>query len=259
MKPPAPVVKPKLDVSTSVSTYKSDPDWMFKSGIGGMITAATLLISLLDIQHLVFVPVGLALSGLSTGFVLRTMRDYSAKPRAKLPLWADWMDMFMFGITWIAIQFGLIMIAMMIITALLVITVYGMNQSGKTLLFAEVGAFSIFFILLFLHFAMTFLMVNYATEQKLGAGFNIGEVLKRASANPGLFYLAWALSTALPIVAVIVPSLTLIGVFIVPSTYFASLLVGAHFVSQAWSWTPERAAELASGSPRKSKRKKQKS
>lgn len=239
MSTPAPVVS-ELDANLAIKSYFKDPDWMFKTGIGGTITAASLVLSVMDPLHFMLFPIALALMGISTGYVLRTIRQRIAAPEKPLPKWDDWVDLFMSGITWIAVQFGISVLAATIITIVIMICYATiMKNSMWVTVMLEAGLLCILGTIFWTHFLSTFLMVNFAKQEKLGAGFAVVSVAKRIKRGGAVFLVAWALSTAVQVFAVLLSAITILGIFIIPSVYFASQLVAASLLAQAWRSVPD--------------------
>jgi hypothetical protein len=84
------------------------------------------------------------------------------------------------------------------------------------------------------HFLTTFLWVNFGVEERLGGALALRKVVGMIRRNPVQFLTAWALSTALYLAAVLIPSATVIGIFIVPTTTFAAQLISANLLAQLW-------------------------
>lgn len=236
----------ELDANLAVKSYFQDPDWMFKTGIGGTITAASIVLSIMDPVHFMLFPISLALAGVSTGYVLRTIRQRLSEPEKPLPKWDDWGDLFMSGITWIAVQFGISVLAATVITIVIMVCYATVVKSSAFVTpMLEAGLFCILATVFWTHFISTFLMVNFAKEEKLGAGFAVIPVLRRIRKNSPLFLLTWALATAIQVFSVLVSAITILGIFIIPSVYFASQLVAASLLAQAWRSVPDQMAESA--------------
>jgi hypothetical protein len=236
MKPKAEAAGMVLDANQALKNYTSDPEWLFKTGLGCMLTAACLLVTLLDLQHLMFVPLSLALSAVISGYLLRVIRTRVGDPTAtKMAAWGDWADLFMAGITWITIQFGLAVIFATIVSTTLLLAYYALiTPSSNSLAIAEATLASILLLLFWVHFLTTFLWVNFAVEERVSAGLALRKVVRRIRKNPRVFLQAWALTCGLQILAVILPAATVLGLVIVPTTLFAAQLLSANILAQAW-------------------------
>lgn len=227
-----------LDADLAVRSYFKDPDWMFKTGIGGVLNAACLLVSVLDVQRFLFVPIGLAFAGLVVGYLLRTARARLDDPAGKLPAWNDWGELFFSGLTWVAIHFGWCILAIIPAATLAVISMYllAANSTSSMAVALTVGAVGIcaFFIFVAWHISVSYLLVNFAKEEKLLAGFAVARVMRNIKRNPKGMLTAWVLAFELQLLAVFIPAITVLGMFIVPSTLFAAQLVSVALLSQAW-------------------------
>jgi Protein of unknown function (DUF4013) len=230
-------VSAAFDVDVAVKRFFADPDWMFKTGLGGVLTAACMLIAVMDPRHLFLLPVSLAIAAVLCGFLLRVTRLRISKPDApRIADWGDWGDLFMSGITWIAIQFGINVLACGMISVALILAFYSLATPGAfTTAIAETALLVSLLVILWTSFLSTYLWVNFAVEECVPGGLALRKVTRVIRKRPAVFWIAWALSCALQIVAVIVPAVTVIGVFLIPTTLFASQIVSAHLLALAWS------------------------
>lgn len=238
-----PARQPSLDAHLAVRSYFGDPDWMFKTGIGGVLNAAAMLVGVLDMQRFLFVPIGLAFAGLVVGYLLRAARSRQSDPAGKLPDWNQWGDLFFSGLNWIATQFALgvltaIPIATILIIASFVLAANAQSPIGTGVTLVIVGT-AIFAILMFSHLVMSYLMVNVANEEKLASGFAVHKVIRHLVRSPRQLLTAWVLAFQLQVMAVIIPVLTVLGTFLIPSTFFAAQLVGMSILAQAWNSSEE--------------------
>jgi hypothetical protein len=226
----------KLDADGALKQYTSDPDFMYKTGLGGVLTAACFLTGAMAGQGLLVLPVALAFAAVITGYLLRVVRSRVKKPDGKrLAEWNEWMDLFMSGITWLAVQFGINVLGFSLISLFVVLAAYAVRAQGaNALAIVEVTLLAVLLTIFWLHFITTFLWVNFAVEERVGGALAIRKVLGMIRANPLQFLTAWALSSALYLAALLIPSLTFIGIFIVPTTTFAAQLIGANLLAQLW-------------------------
>lgn len=224
----------RFDPDIAVSSYVKDPDLMPKTGIGGVINALALVTLVLTGGLLA--PVSLALMGLTNGYILRHMRFRLGKQDSPLPDWDDWLDLFISGITWLALQFGYALVIISVATISYMICDAINRKNPEALIGVYIGSAFMFMVTWALtHFFSSYLMVNFAGEEKLSAGFAFRRVYEVACAAPQAFFLSWVLAIGFQFAAVFVPALTIIGLFLVPSTYFAGQITGANLLSQAWA------------------------
>ncbi len=222
-----------LDADLAVRSFFQDPDWMFKMGLGGVVNAGCLVLTMMN--PFVFLPVTLALIALVCGYLLRCLRLKVLSGKSKLPDWGEWLDLFMSGLTWLAVQFGLWLITISVATVSLMFALAASTQQSWAYVpIAVAGVLVTVATCLAVQFLSSFLMVNFAVEEKLSAGFAVLEVVRRACARPSVFCQAWLLSTGLQAAAVVIPALTIVGIFLTPSTLFASQLISAALLAQAW-------------------------
>lgn len=222
---------PAFDADLAVKGFFRDPEWMFKAGIGGMINAGGLVTGLAN--PLMF-PVLLALSALTMGFSMRAVRFRALEIEDKLPEWNEWLELFVSGLTWIALQFGYWSLVVGFATILIMV---GLKlETPQTLNYWIVTAVLLMIAAaLKVSFFTSYLMVNFALEENLKAGFAIKEVVKRAWRDPSGLVGAWLLTLGLTGASVIAPSLTIVGIFFVPSTIFAAQVMSADILTQAWT------------------------
>lgn len=222
---------PAFDADLAVKGFFRDPEWMFKAGIGGMINACGLVTGL---ANPLMLPALLALSSLTLGFAMRAVRYRALEVEDKLPEWNEWLELFVSGLTWVALQFGYWSLFVGFATILLMC---GLQfETPQTLSFWIIGiVLLIIAAALKTSFFTSYLMVNFALEEDLKAGFAVREVVKRAWRDPSGLVGAWLLSLGLLGASVIAPSLTIVGVFFVPSTVFAAQVMAADILTQAWT------------------------
>jgi len=170
MQPPA-----VLDTKAGTDAYFGDPEWMSKTGTGGVLNALCLLMAGAFVQSIWFIPLALAVSALVQGFLIRTAKVKQAEPSARLPQWNEWSDLVFAGLTWVAIQFGWFVLAAIPITTALImgsigIAAYSTNIAAVAVFIATVGL-TILLVNLGLHFMLSYLMINFAVEEKLSVGF----------------------------------------------------------------------------------------
>src|SRR5690349_11850493 len=92
-----------LDPDLAVKAFFGDPQWLFKTGIGGFLNVVSFILCALSYM---LIPVAFLIWGVVTGYVLRAARLHIKDPAGKLPEWNDWMDLLISGLTWMAIYTG---------------------------------------------------------------------------------------------------------------------------------------------------------
>jgi len=226
--------KAELDADLAWSGFFKDADWMFKVGIGGTINAAALVLA---VAHPLFIPVVCALFAVVSGYLLRLIRFKMLDPECKLPPWDDWLELIVSGMTWLAIQFGYYLAVASTITTTLLIGAGSGRVTAHSPEFVPWALISIFLVAaisLTVSFISPFLMVNFAVEERIAAGFALRKVYRRTRNNPRNMLLAWLLSTGLLWAAAVLPALTLIGIFFLPSTVFIAQVLSAVLATQVW-------------------------
>lgn len=224
-----------LDAQYAWDSVMKDSDWMFKMGVGGMINAGCMLLA---VSSFYFTPVAFAFLALIAGYTLRFIRFRVKDPNIKLPLWNEWLELLMSGLTWIAIQFGLSVILVSAVSVSLMVGQHSGAIKGTSELFlpwAFGSAIAISFIWLLIDFIQPFLMANMAVEDRPAAGLAVRKVLRKFAGNPLDFITVWLLWTGLKLASVIVPAFTIIGIFMIPSTLFLAQVIGAAMVAQVWA------------------------
>lgn len=217
-----------------------DADWMFKTGIGGIILACMALSGLFMAQSssLLLLPVFFALCALTVGYTLRVMRSVAGAQQdfALLPMpnWGDWADLFMSGITWISLQVFYIFMFITVGTGALLISA-GLQQ-GAAIPGLPVASCLLALCLswFILSLVMCYLMANFACEENFAAGLAIRKVLRQIAKRPFLFIGCHLLCVGIQFASIILPALTLVGVFALPTTFFIGQLVGNIVIAQLW-------------------------
>jgi hypothetical protein len=230
-----------VDADQAIRHFTVDSQWKQKVGFGSMLTAACFLMAIMDLRHLLMLPIALAIAGCLTGYVLRVVRERIQFPDAKrLPEWDEWSDLFMSGITWIAIQFGITVLALIMISSTLILSIYAaLTPNAYSIAIAETSLLVIVLVAFWTSFLSTYLWVNFAIEERVTGGLALRKVSQRVRRNPGQFWVAWALSCSLQFVAVLLPAITVIGIVLIPTTLFAAQVVSALLLAQAWTSVEE--------------------
>jgi len=228
-----------MDPNLVLSTYFQDDDWMFKTGVGGALYFSAFVILMLGLQsgQLVILPACFCLWAMICGYILRAIRQKIAEPQSKLPEWNDWQDLFISGMSWIAVTTGFIFtLIAAATTAFIVIAVVMMKSStSQSILVVCITTLGIATLSYLFNFFVSMLMANFAQEETMLSGFAYAKVLKRLSKRPGDFAAAWLLGTGIQFLAVIIPITTVIGIILVPMTTFISQVISAGLMAQAWA------------------------
>lgn len=224
----------RLDPNLALLSYFRDPDWTFKTGVGGTINAVCLVLGL---ASPFCSPIVCALMAFTTGYTLRVARARSLSADTNLPAWDNWLELFMSGLTWLAIQVGLFLIAGSAFTICLLagaatgaIKVYSAKFLAWVLVSFAVSSTAVFLVSL----ASLFLMINFATQERISSGFNFAELFGRLKERPADFILTWLLSIGLKWLAVVLPIMTVLGAFLVPSTWFIAELLTVSMAARVW-------------------------
>jgi hypothetical protein len=227
----------KIDPDSAWKSIIDDDNWMFKIGVGGVASASSALLFVMSGSMMVFGPLAFALFACLVGYVLRTIRYKVLNPQCKLPDWDVPSELLVSGLTWIAIHFGFMLIPISILTFIVFFGVTsGMESASHPLFFAWsipsgiiLGASWVC-----VNFLLSYLMVNFAVEETPRSGFAIGKVFRRFFSNKKEMTLAWLLGIGTVIASLVVPTITIIGIFLVPSTFFMGLAMSSTYLAQAW-------------------------
>jgi len=223
-----------LAVDEAVRLMFADPEWNFKLGIGCLINGGACALLLVNI---ILLPISFCLWSLVAGYVIMTTNAKVDNPHSKLPVWTNYLDLLIGGGIWIAVSVLHFAIFLLIVfLSLLIGAMTGLdNVLTVTFLFWALATWT-FVILAAAAFSFTslFLMVNFATKQNIAAAFAIKEVFNKLRRQPKRMLEAWLIQLGLLYVATIIPVLTVLGVFLLPSTIFFAQLIGCCILSQAW-------------------------
>jgi len=210
-------------------------EWMAKTGIGGVLTAAGLVAILYSFS---FVPITVACWALIFGYALRCMRVKIANAEAKLPDWNDWGDLFLSGLTWIALQsivwalFGLVASL-----CLLFFVAFAFNLNNAALSIAlSVGSSILFLASIALMAVLSaYVMVHFSLEENARAGLAYIKVAQDLCKSPRELISGFILASSIQFLFVAIPCITIIGIFVLPSSYFVGTLISAVVLARHWS------------------------
>ncbi len=236
-----------LDPNLAFKALAKDPNWTFKIGVGGIFNALSLVVLC---GGLMMLPASFCCWALNTGYILRVMRSKMKDPEAKLPDWNDWLDLFISGMSWLAIAYGFVMACVLFYFSSISAIISYYYQLAKKVPSAQdaleaaqsthseqvlwIGGATIALIILacVLHLLSSMLKLNFARSESMRAGFAWGQAIKIFKSRPGDYLYVWLLSVGLLKLAIILPTLTLLGVFFVPSVFFAAQVVTAILFAQ---------------------------
>lgn len=222
-------------METLVRGVFRDETWMAKIGIGGIVAAGSLVAIL---YNFVFLPVFAALLAVLIGYYLRCIRTKIADPAAKLPEWNEWGDLFMSGITWLALQTGAWGLVLTLNFILLVFaSTFALAEKSSALSqIWTIGACVISILsCTLMAFVSSYLMVNFAVEENIKAGFAYIKVIRSIIANPLALLSGFILASGMQSLSVIVPCATIIGIFLIPSFYFIGQVLSSLILALHWS------------------------
>lgn len=217
--------------------FKQDANWLPKVWVGTVVTYLSAGIFLINKA---FFPLSFVLSGITVGYILRTMRE-SIKSKGKtteLPEWTDVMDLLISGLSWLSISTGFFFAGLSLAVALLLFgAIGGMTniQSEKFLPWALVSFSTIYSYCIFSALFQSILMLNFAEEERMQAGFAWLKVLKRFAQAPLLMTTGWLVSAALWTVACLVPGITLLGLILIPFCTFFAQVLSARLMGLIWN------------------------
>lgn len=232
-----PSKKRGLDPDEALSTYFRDPDWMFKTGMGGMFNATSLVFLFLNTM---LIPLSFCLWALVGGYVMRAAR---LKLRAevgvetKLPDWNDWNDLVISGLTWLAVYTGHVLLIVIAFFSLILVGIATGGISAYQPGFIQWALSAVFGFCLvssLISFLSPLFMISLAQQESVSGAFAIGTVWRHLARRPVDFLLAWLLSIGLHWVAFLLPALTVLGVFFIPSTLFVVQVLSALMFAQVW-------------------------
>ena len=226
-----------LDPNGTLKSLFKDKDWNLKSSIGGVFNVLALLLVFLN--PLLF-PVSVCLMALVQGYCLRTMRVIIKEGKTGLPPWGDWFDLFVSGMSWLAIL-TLFIFALFSVFCLSLITgslFHASRTFEPSFVFWAAGTIiGIKLLAFWFLFFTSCLMANFAEEESMPAGFAYAKTFRRIIAAPKDFVCAWLIGAGLIIAFIVLPVLTIVGAFLLPTTIFIAQLLAASLIAQVWRST----------------------
>ena len=235
MKRESAIKKQSLNIDELVKALFKETDWMVKVGVGGVLAAAGLVAIL---YNYICLPIFVAFWALMIGYCLRCMRLKFADAESKLPGWDEWGDLFMSGITWIALQTAVFLVSNTIFAIILgICTGNAFNTKSELHSFLWILLSSVLVLpaSAFIAVISSYTMVNFAVEENLLAGLAYIKVLKSLLKNPAHLLSGFLLALGIQLGFVLIPCLTIIGVFLVPSSYFAGQVLSSLILARHWA------------------------
>lgn len=213
----------------------ADPDWTYKLGLGGMLNASIVLMFALNP---LFLPLSLALLAVTCGYQLKTISSQIRLKQA-LPEWGAYFELFMSGMNWLTIHFIWFFLQLSsLVTCFGLAYVLAQNKNAP----AQVAGVLVllFGILLWLliDFLLGYCMLNFALQERFLAGFNLPRILNKINSNRRAYLLAWLLSIGIRWAGVLLPIITVVGIFMMPSTIFAAQILSISLLAQVWGKEP---------------------
>lgn len=200
-----------------------------------MLTAGSIIALLYNFACL---PLAVACWAVMTGYNLRVIRQKVAEPAAKLPGWNDVGDLFISGITWIALQSFLWSLTIIFgASAFLfcMMSATAASSSTETLFWSMGGSLLLTLTFANLCYVSCYTMVHFAIEENARAGVSYLKIMKRIARRPKHYYTGFILSQGVQWAAVLIPALTIAGAFVIPSTYFIGQIAGAAILAYYWA------------------------
>lgn len=256
---PEPVTNSLLP-NQSFKFFFQDSEWTIKTGIGGLFNALSLVILTIN---LAFLPISFCLWALVAGYVLsvanldineqntgdqatsefgleRKILPKTNKALPQLPEWRNWLELFVSGLTWIAVATVLLLTTMAVLPFSIILAslcnAFQGTQTGLSgALVWVIASWSLFMIAAaVMSFFASYLMINFAKGQNVTYALSFSQVTERLKNQPLPLIQAWLIYLGLILLSILLPLVTVIGVFLIPSTIFVAQVVGSHLLARAW-------------------------
>ena len=237
-----------LAVDEAMQYLFADPDWTFKVGVGCLINGAAFGLLLINV---ILLPICFCLWSLTSGYILTTAKAKVIDPTSKLPVWGEWLDLLIAGGIWVALStVHCLFIAVIAIAGL---TIGSLTGFANLLAPAFLPWAIILWTLLVVATALvsylsTYLMINFAVRQNIVSAFAFSEIFGRTCLHPKVWLTAWLIQTGLMSLAVLLPMLTIVGIFTIPSTLFFAQLIGCCLLAHAWHACSQPSPSAQNGS-----------
>jgi hypothetical protein len=226
-----------LDPNAAFKKIFKDPSWKLVLGIGSTVNAATLVLLTSGRFALPLLPVAFLVWAASQGYILKVARTEIKSPEEGLPAWSGWADMMISGLTWLAVMCAQIIVAVSVLYFALIFGSMRQWLNALTPQFTYWAYGTIFaeVLVLFLGaFFFPLLMANFADKERASAALAVKVALNRLYRQPEQFIVLWLLSSGIYAIAVVVPMVTVVGVFFIPLTTFIASLANTIMLGQVW-------------------------
>lgn len=231
-----------LDPNQAIKMFFSDPDWRAKAGIGGIFSGGAIILLFLGPM---FIPVAFCFWGLLTGYYLRLVRAKIADMKAPLPPWNDWLDLLISGITWIAVAFGQTLVPISIATTMLLCASAGgpgFIVGNQYTAWAAGSVALVTFVWVTVSLISTIIMANFAKQERMSAAFDVVTVAKKLASSAHIFLQAWLLMMGIQWLGLIIPTVSIIGIALIPICCFVASCIAAIVLAQAWKSAEQQVA-----------------
>ena len=213
-----------VDPSNSFKLYFKDQSWAFKTSIGGILNA--LAIILLTI-HPIFFPVSVCLLAINYGYLVKCL-NHRSSGNLELPEFNGFIDMMLTGLSWFALAtcFYLIyfcLTGIILVTAEVFDAFNYLNQNF--ILFGSLTINLLFFLFLVTNYFLNFMVIDFSKSDKISAINALKKIITKTKLYPKQFILAFLLNLGIFSLSVMVPVMSIIGVFLLPSTLFVALII----------------------------------
>ncbi|MDR3612401.1 MAG: DUF4013 domain-containing protein [Candidatus Obscuribacterales bacterium] len=232
-----------LDPNRAFALFFKDPDWKLKAGLGAVLNAGTLSVVASGAVVLPLVPIAFLILAAVQGYTLRVIRNelksdnLQDKSPELLPKWNEWLDLMISGLTWLAVVCSQWIVIFLIVTgALLIGQHYGALNAQSTSFkpWFLVTSLAVSMSVFFASFFLPLLMVNFAEQEKVTAALAVDEAFARLKRRPLDFLAVWMLNLSLFTLGLIVPTITIFGIFFVPFLQFVIGTINAIMLAQVW-------------------------
>jgi hypothetical protein len=199
----------EVDIGRAVQYWMSDPNWIKKVLIGGLIS---------------LIPIAGAL--IVAGFYVRTVQQVQGGSDAGLPEWGQWGDDLVRGLklVGIVIVWMLPLIAISIFTAMIGVV----SETAGSLAGLMLNCLAFIYAIAF-YFIFPVIVGRYAVTEQFAEGFKFAPIINDAQKIPSqllIFVVMWFVISFVASLGVI---LCFIGVLF---TGFIGYMVSAHLVAQ---------------------------
>ncbi|MBY0360072.1 MAG: DUF4013 domain-containing protein [Candidatus Obscuribacterales bacterium] len=224
-----------MNINESLRLLFSDENRMFKTGMGGIFIASSIVVLLYTLASIPFVA---ACHAVNTGYNLRLMRQQTVPSETKLPEWNEWGDLFISGLTWIALQTCVWLLGMFACVAFMLFCsaqAYVQATLWISSIWLSCGVLASILLILSLSFISSFLMVHFAQEENTRAGLAYIYVIHKLARKPRHYLSIYLVSLGIQIASLLLPILSIIGIFLIPTSIFAGQLASSTLLAKAWA------------------------